>query len=232
MLGRCNLLRRLALLQTSCGEQLNHEPRVAGRPLRRPLLANGDAQMSQSLTPFGGADPLLSLHREMNRLFDDVFRGSRSFAPPATQGSGSTPSTFNASMDVAETDKEVRVCVELPGVDEKDIDVTLDNDLLTIRGEKKFEQEKGDEKTNYHFVERGYGRFQRSLRLPFQANPDEVKASYNNGVLTVTVPKSAQQARSRRIQIQGSAGQQSATGQAQTTAQTGEQENRGQAGTH
>jgi HSP20 family protein len=190
--------------------------------------------MSQSLTPFGGADPLLSLHREMNRLFDDVFRGSRSFAPPATQGGGSNPSTFNASMDVAETDKEVRVCVELPGVDEKDIDVTLDNDLLTIRGEKKFEQEKGDEKTNYHFVERGYGRFQRSLRLPFQANPDDVKASYSNGVLTVTVPKSAQQARSRRIQIQGSAGQQWNTGQEQTTAtaQTGGQENPGQGGTH
>ncbi len=163
--------------------------------------------MSQSLTPFGGADPLLSLHREMNRLFDDVFRGSRSFAPPAAQGGGTSAAAFNASMDVAETDKEVRVCVDLPGVDEKDIDVSLDNDVLTVRGEKKFEQEKGDDQTNYHFVERGYGRFQRSLRLPFQANPDEVKADFQNGVLTVTVPKSAQQARSRRIQIQGASGQ-------------------------
>ena len=163
--------------------------------------------MSQSLTPFGGADPLLSLHREMNRLFDDVFRGSRSFAQPSAQSGGGSPAVFNASVDVAETDKEMRVCAELPGVDEKDIEVSLDGDLLTLRGEKKFEQEKGDEKTNYHLVERGYGRFQRSLRLPFQANPDEVKASFHNGVLTVTVPKSAQQARSRRIQIQGSAAQ-------------------------
>ncbi len=191
--------------------------------------------MSQSLTPFGGADPLLSLHREMNRLFDDVFRGSRSFAPPTSQGGGAA-ATFNASMDVSETDKEVRVCVELPGVDEKDIDVSLENDQLTIGGEKKFEQEKGDEKTNYHFVERGYGRFQRALRLPFQANPDEVKATFHNGVLTVTVPKSAEQSRSRRIQIQGSSGQSSssAQGQDQQTAAgpASGQEGSGQGATH
>jgi len=175
--------------------------------------------MSQSLTPFGGADPLLSLHREVNRLFDDVFRGSRSFAPPAAQGGGGSVAAFNASVDVAETDKEIRVCAELPGVDEKDIEVSLDGDLLTLRGEKKFEQEKGDEKTNYHLVERGYGRFQRSLRLPFQVNPDEVKASFQNGVLTVTVPKSAQQARSRRIQIQGASGQASTSGQEPASGQ-------------
>jgi HSP20 family protein len=110
---------------------------------------------------------------------------------------------FNASMDVAEADNELRVCVDLPGVEEKDIDVTLDDDLLTIRGEKKSEQERGDKKENYHLVERSYGSFQRSLRLPFHANPDEVKAAFENGVLTVTVPKSAQQSRAKRIQIQG-----------------------------
>lgn len=190
--------------------------------------------MSQSLTPFAGADPLLSLHREMNRLFDDVFRGSRSFAPAAIQGGGTSAATFSANMDVAETDKEVRVCVDLPGVDEKDVDVTLDNDLLTIRGEKKFGQENGDDKTSYHFVERGYGRFQRSLRLPFQANPDEVKAAFDNGVLTVTVPKSAQQARSRRIQIQGASGQPSTAAQDQQSPaqQASGQEASGQGATH
>jgi HSP20 family protein len=134
-------------------------------------------------------------------------------------GGGGSVAAFNASVDVAETDKEIRVCAELPGVDEKDIEVSLDGDLLTLRGEKKFEQEKGDEKTNYHLVERGYGRFQRSLRLPFQANPDEVKASFQNGVLTVTVPKSAQQARSRRIQIQGASGQASTSGQEPASGQ-------------
>jgi HSP20 family protein len=154
----------------------------------------------QSLVPFGGEDPFLSLHREVNRLFDDVFRGSRSFAPRAQTAS---PSVFSPSMDVAESDNEIRLCVDLPGVEEKDIDVSLDHDVLTIRGEKKFEQERGDKKENYHLVERSYGAFQRSLRLPFMANPDEVKASFDKGVLTVTVPKSAQQSRAKRIQIQG-----------------------------
>jgi len=161
------------------------------------------------LIPFGfaGSDPILSLHREMNRMFDDVFRagaGGRGLA----QDPGSTqPAFFNASMNVSETENELRVTVELPGVSEQDIDVDLNDDVLTISGEKKFETERGGEKENFHAVERAYGAFQRTLRLPFQANPDEVRAAFQNGVLTVTVPKSAQQSRSRRIQVQGSASQ-------------------------
>jgi len=147
----------------------------------------------------GGSDPFLSLHREMNRLFDDVLRGTG--LPGAGQIQGSVSNLINASMNVSETDKEIRITAELPGVSEQDIDVSLDDDLLTIRGEKKFEQK--DEKENFHFVERSYGTFQRSLRLPFTVNPDQVQASFENGVLTVTVPKSGQQQRSRRIQVQG-----------------------------
>jgi len=156
------------------------------------------------LTPFrsgfgmlGGSDPFLSLHREMNRLFDDVLRDTG--LPSAGQIGASN--LVNASMNVSETDKEIRITAELPGVSEQDIDVSLDDDVLTIRGEKKFEQK--DEKENFHFVERSYGTFQRSLRLPFTVNPDQVRASFENGVLTVTVPKSGQQQRSRRIQVQG-----------------------------
>jgi HSP20 family protein len=175
----------------------------------------------QSLTPFGGEDPFLSLHREVNRLFDDVLRGSRSFAPRAP---GASPSMFNPSMDVAESDNEIRLCLDLPGVDEKDIDVSLDDDLLTVRGEKKSEQERGDKKENYHLVERAYGAFQRSLRLPFKANPEEVKAAFNNGVLTVTMPKSAQQSRAKRIQIQGGQGAKASGQQAgQISSPSGEQ---------
>jgi HSP20 family protein len=160
-----------------------------------------------SLIPlgFGGSDPILSLHREMNRLFDDAFRGGARDLP---QGQASRqPSFFNANMNVSETDNEVRVTVELPGVTEQDIDVSLNDDVLTIRGEKKMEDERGGAKENFHYVERSYGSFQRSLRLPHQANPDEVRAAFQNGVLTVTVPKSAQQERSRRIQIQTGAPQ-------------------------
>jgi HSP20 family protein len=156
---------------------------------------------------FGGSDPILSLHREMNRMFDDVLRtGMGGRGAGQDQGSGQA-GFFTASMNVSETEKELRVTVELPGVSEQDIDVDLNDDVLTIRGEKKFEDQRGGEKEDFHAVERAYGTFQRSLRLPFQANPDEVRASFQNGVLTITVPKSAQQARSRRIQIQGGASQ-------------------------
>jgi HSP20 family protein len=157
----------------------------------------------QSLTPFGGSDPILSLHREMNRLFDDMFGGSRSFAPISRSA---TPAMFDTKMDVSETDKAVKVCVDLPGVAESDIDVSLDDDMLTIRGEKKLEQERGGEKENFHVVERSYGAFQRSLRLPFKAKPEDVRARFENGVLTVTVPKTTEQASAHRIQIQGAAG--------------------------
>jgi HSP20 family protein len=178
------------------------------------------------MTPFrpgGGTfpgDPFLSLHREMNRLFDDVFRGTG--LPPATgsQGQGDVGTFVNASMNVSETDTDIRITAELPGVTEQDIDVSLDDDVLTIRGEKKFERT--DDKENFHFVERSYGTFQRSLRLPFPIDPDQVQANFENGVLTVTLPKTGRQERSRRIQVQG----RGATGQG-TTAGSSRQENTG-----
>jgi HSP20 family protein len=159
------------------------------------------------MTPFrpGGGmfpgDPFLSLHREMNRLFDDVFRGAALPTASGSQGQGDVGTFVNASINVSETDNEIRITAELPGVTEKDIDVSLDDDVLTIRGEKKFERK--NEKENFHFVERSYGTFQRSLRLPYAVDSEQVQASFENGVLTVTVPKTGRQERSRRIQVQG-----------------------------
>ena len=159
-----------------------------------------------------GADPFLSLHREMNRLFDDVLRG---FGPPAATGQAGGGGNFiPAHMDVSETENELRVRAELPGVTEKDVEVTLDDDVLTIRGEKRFERK--DEKESYHFVERSYGTFQRSLRLPYAVDPEQVRASFENGVLTVTLPKTKQQERARRIQVQAGGTQ---GGQAQGAGQ-------------
>jgi HSP20 family protein len=146
-------------------------------------------------------DPFLSLHREMNRLFDDVFRGTALPASAGSQGQGDVGAFVNASMNVSETDKEIRISAELPGVTEQDINVSLDDDVLTIRGEKKFERK--DDKENFHFVERSYGTFQRSLRLPYAVESEQIQASFENGVLTVTVPKTERQERSRRIQVQG-----------------------------
>jgi HSP20 family protein len=161
------------------------------------------------LTPFhaglgfpGGGDPFLSLHRDVNRLFDDILRDT---GLPTTRSQGQGGSFVTARMDVSETENEIRVTAELPGVTEQDIDVSLDGDVLTIRGEKKFERQ--DDKENFHFMERSYGSFQRALRLPYPVDPEQVRASFENGVLTVTVPKSGQQQRSRRIQVQGTGAQ-------------------------
>jgi HSP20 family protein len=172
------------------------------------------------MTPFrpGGGmfpgDPFLSLHREMNRLFDDVFRGA---GLPAAETQGQGGGTFvNASMNVSETENEIRLTAELPGVTEQDIDISLDDDVLTIRGEKKFER--ADDKENFHFVERSYGTFQRSLRLPFPVDPEQVQASFENGVLTVAVPKTGRQERLHRVQVQG----RGAGGQSTQNAQGGQ----------
>ena len=160
------------------------------------------------LSPFGfggvgerrvGSDPpFLSLHSEMNRLFDDVLRGS--FGVPSREGQGGQGGTLMPHIDVSETDKELKICAELPGVTENDVEVTLNDDVLTIRGEKTLERT--NEQENYHFVERSYGTFQRSLRVPYPVEPDQVQARFEHGVLTVTLPKAEQQQRSRRIQVQ------------------------------
>jgi HSP20 family protein len=183
----------------------SHQPRRQGPPTSTSQSQKIDeeirAMARHSLTPFQGGlirgDPFLQLHREMNRLFDDVFRGG---GLPAAEGqSGSA--LLAPQIDVSETGNELRIYAELPGVKEDGIDVTLDGDVLTIRGEKSFEHK--DEKENYHFMERSYGTFQRSIRIPYHVDPDAVKADFRNGVLTVTLPKSQQQERSRRIQVQG-----------------------------
>lgn len=153
-----------------------------------------------ALSPFGGSygrDPFFSLQREMNRLFDDAFRGLGSTSQTGQSQAGGM---VEARMNVSETDKEFRVTTELPGVEEKDVDVALEGDVLTIRGEKKFEQERGSEKENFHFVERSYGSFQRSIQLPYAVKAEDVRAEFHNGVLTLTLPKS-EQAQRRKIPI-------------------------------
>ena len=150
-----------------------------------------------------GTDPFLMLHREMNRLFDDALRGG------AGTGGGNGASQGGLMlvphMDVSETDKEVQVQAELPGVSENDIEVSLNEDVLTLRAEKK--QERREERGGVHLSERSYGTFQRSLRLPFPVNPDQVQAQFENGVLRITLPKTQPQERTRRIQVQSAQGQ-------------------------
>jgi HSP20 family protein len=155
-----------------------------------------------SLTGFIQRDleaPFHSLHREMNRVFDDIFHGRHSSPPQA----GSPSQQYGPIMpriDVSETDKDLRIFADLPGINESDIDVSLVDDILTIRGEKKLE--KSDEQENYHLVERSHGTFLRSLRLPYSVDSDKIRAEFDKGVLTVTLPKCKDKERSRKIPVQ------------------------------
>lgn len=130
-------------------------------------------------------NPFLSLHREMNRLFDDAFRGFETRWPssaPIGSDRGGWP-----SVEIAETDKQWKVCAEVPGMDEKDIEVLVEDGLLTLRGEKRSEIEDKEKQ----FSERYYGHFERRIPLPSDLESDRAEAAFKNGVLTVTLPKSA-----------------------------------------
>lgn len=150
----------------------------------------GDRERSAS-TRSESMSPVVSLHREMNRLFDDVFRGFEDY--PLWGKRNAWP-----SVDVEETDKEYRVTAELPGIDEGDVEVLLQDGVLTLRGEKKVHKESG----NRTFSERYYGRFERQISLDRDIDESAVTATFRNAILTVTMPKSAQSIeRTKRIPI-------------------------------
>jgi HSP20 family protein len=137
--------------------------------------------------------PFSSLQREVDRLFDDFTRGFPAF------GFGGTRDLV-PSVDVSETDKELLIAAELPGIEEKDVHIDVSGNVLTIRGEKKSESESKDK--NYRLIERSYGAFSRRLELPAGVDLDAIKAKMEKGVLTVTVPKPAE-AQSKRIEVKG-----------------------------
>jgi HSP20 family protein len=124
-----------------------------------------------------------SLHEEIDRLLEDVFEGRRL---PVLSGMP-TVAEVVPDVDVAETEKEIHITAELPGVDEKDVEVTLADGLLTIRGEKRTEKEEKDKQ--FQRTERTYGAFSRTLSLPADVDEDKVSATFRNGVLKVTAAK-------------------------------------------
>ena len=153
-----------------------------------------------------GDDPFSHLQREIGRAVEDVFRG----APSAFRGFGGPG--FAPSLDVRETAQGLELTAELPGVAENDIELSLEGDVLLLRGEKR--EERKSEERGVHMQERSYGSFQRSLRLPFAPDPASVTASFDKGVLHVTLPKPQKAAaKDNRIPIRGGA-----TGQGGTAA--------------
>jgi HSP20 family protein len=143
----------------------------------------------------GELDPFVTLQREMNRVFDDMFRRFDTSLPSVFGGAQGWP-----SVEVNATDKEVRVSAELPGLDEKEVEILVDDGVLTIRGEKKSETDDKDR----GFSERYYGRFERRVALPFEVDEEKAEASFKNGVLTVALPKSPKaEEKAKRIPIGG-----------------------------
>ena len=123
---------------------------------------------------------LFGLHREIDRLFNEFAQGA---------GANGALAKLIPNIDIAETDKAIEVSAEMPGLERKDIDISIEDDTLTIRGEKKIEEDQKDK--NVQHSERRYGVFMRVLQLPAGADPSKVEATMSNGVLKITIPKPA-----------------------------------------
>jgi HSP20 family protein len=148
--------------------------------------------MAWELTTWKPFRELERMRGDVDRLWDAFFEGRPWKGVPEVEGQ------WIPALDVAETKDSVVVKAELPGMDPKDIDISLNDGHLTIKGEKKQEREEKEE--NYHFIERSYGSFVRSVQLPKEVKTDNVNASYKNGVLKVVLPKS-EKAKTKEVKI-------------------------------
>ncbi|HEX6878830.1 MAG TPA: Hsp20/alpha crystallin family protein [Terriglobales bacterium] len=133
---------------------------------------------------------LSTLQDRMNRLFNDQFG--------AITRDESLTGAFVPPVDVYEDENSIQVSLEVPGIDEKDIDIRLENNTLTVRGERKFEKEEKEE--NFHRIERRYGTFTRSFTLPQTVNSEDVQADYEKGVLKIKLAKRAE-AKPKQIRV-------------------------------
>lgn len=152
--------------------------------------------------------PFESLHREIDRLFDDFRAGSWHFPFGRPSGRqelawpGRAAWQVAPAVDLVEKDSGYEITAELPGMDEKDVEIKLSNGMLTIKGEKS--EEKEEREKDYYLSERRYGSFQRSFRVPDGVDADKIEASFSKGVLTVTLPKTAEaRKKEKKIAVKG-----------------------------
>jgi HSP20 family protein len=137
---------------------------------------------------------LQAVQDRLNRVFDDAFRGT----PRGNDDEWALGGSWAPSVDIFEHEGNLVLKAELPGVDPKDVDVRVENNVLTLRGERKFESEVKRDK--YHRVERAYGTFSRSFTLPNVVDTEKIKAEYKDGVLQVTLPQ-REEAKPKQIQV-------------------------------
>lgn len=140
----------------------------------------------RTLSPWRDLDTLTN---RLGRLFDEPFAGTVDNGTP-----------WMPAVNVEESGDALTLTAELPGMSRDDVEIELENNVLTIRGEKQIEREEGSEERRYHLWERRHGSFQRSFSLPRTVDPDQISADFADGVLTVVMPKAAE-ARGRRIEI-------------------------------
>lgn len=152
-------------------------------------------------------EPLVNLRDEIDHLFDEFqdgwpFERMRRRRRPFAFGTPFAISIRMPAVDIVDGEKEVLLKAELPGMDEKDIEVKIAGNMLTISGEKKEEREEGEEGGDYYLSERRYGSFERSLSIPEGIDEDNVEASFDKGVLTITLPKTPEaQVKAKKIEV-------------------------------
>jgi len=174
------------------GVLIHLERKEVRRTWHCPACSDGTAE--RACPRAGRRIRFLALHRETNRLFEDFWRGF-DIEPSLGLPEGTS---FSPRVDVEETDGEIRVTAELPGVDEKDLEVHVQDDVLTLKGEKHEERE--DRGRGWR--ERSYGSFYRTIQLPGEVDADKVTAAYKKGILTIRLPKTATaRERGRRIPV-------------------------------
>lgn len=176
-----------------------------------PVKKSGGQAPASAGTGAGWPYPFGDLRKEIEEVFDRFGQGWPELRPWHRRAGGMAPlpeggllgfgrNGLTPKVDVTETDDAYRVTAELPGLEEKDVEVTLADDMLTLKGEKQEEREQ--KKKEYHLTERSYGAFRRSFRVPANVEAEKISASFAKGVLSITLPKSkAARAKERKISV-------------------------------
>jgi HSP20 family protein len=188
---------------------------LAGTPVAHPSRRNTNnlqPEETKMLYRMATTSPIFGLRREIDRLFEDTF---------ARDGSSWVP-----AVDIQENDNEILLELELPGLKSENVEVTAENGVLTVRGEKKSERKEGEE-NRYHLVERTYGSFMRTFQLPQGIDEEQINAEFENGVLMLHIPKAALP-QPRKIQIKpGQKKQQGVVGNGSSNQNNGSQSVKG-----